>query len=148
MIAVIQRVSSSSVTVEGKLVGKIGKGLNILLGVKKGDEQEDVTKLVNKIVNLRIFADENGKMNLSLLDVQGEALVVSQFTLAGNVKKGRRPSFDNSEKPDVAKAMYEQFVDEVGKLGVHTQTGVFGAMMDVDIHNDGPVTFIIDSKEL
>ena len=87
-------------------------------------------------------------MNLSLLDVQGEVLVVSQFTLAGNVKKGRRPSFDSSEKPDVAKAMYEQFVNEVEKLGVHTQTGVFGAMMDVDIHNDGPVTFIIDSKEL
>ena len=148
MIAVIQRVSSSSVTVDGNLVGKIGKGLNILLGVKKGDEEEDILKLVNKIVNLRIFADENGKMNLSLLDVQGEALVVSQFTLAGNVKKGRRPSFDSSEKPDVAKAMYEQFVTEIEKVGVHTQTGVFGAMMDVDIHNDGPVTFIIDSKEL
>lgn len=148
MIAVIQRVSSSSVTVDGNLVGKIEKGLNILLGVKKGDEEEDILKLVNKIVNLRIFADENGKMNLSLLDVQGEALVVSQFTLAGNVKKGRRPSFDSSEKPDVAKAMYEQFVTEVEKVGVHTQTGVFGAMMDVDIHNDGPVTFIIDSKEL
>jgi len=148
MIAVIQRVSSSSVTVDGELVGKIGKGLNILLGVKKGDEEEDILKLVNKIVNLRIFADENGKMNLSLLDVQGQALIVSQFTLAGNVKKGRRPSFDSSEKPDVAKAMYEQFVAEVEKLGVHTQTGVFGAMMDVDIHNDGPVTFIIDSKEL
>ena len=148
MIAVIQRVSSSSVTIDGKLVGKIEKGLNILLGVKKGDEEEDILKLVNKIVNLRIFADENGKMNLSLLDVQGEVLVVSQFTLAGNVKKGRRPSFDSSEKPDVAKAMYEQFVTEVEKVGVHTQTGVFGAMMDVDIHNDGPVTFIIDSKEL
>lgn len=148
MIAVIQRVSSSSVTVDGELIGKIGKGLNILLGVKKGDEVEDISKLVNKIVNLRIFADENGKMNLSLLDVQGEALVVSQFTLAGNVKKGRRPSFDSSETPDIAKAMYEQFVSEVEKLGVHTQTGVFGAMMDVDIHNDGPVTFIIDSKEI
>jgi len=148
VIAVIQRVSSSSVTVDGELIGKIGKGLNILLGVKKGDEVEDISKLVNKIVNLRIFADENGKMNLSLLDVQGEALVVSQFTLAGNVKKGRRPSFDSSETPDIAKAMYEQFVSEVEKLGVHTQTGVFGAMMDVDIHNDGPVTFIIDSKEI
>lgn len=148
MIAVIQRVSSSSVTVEGKVVGEIGQGLNILLGVKKGDKQEDISKLVNKIVNLRIFADGDGKMNLSLLDVKGEALIISQFTLAGNVKKGRRPSFDSSEKPDIAKAMYEQFVKEFESLGVHTQTGEFGAHMDVDIHNDGPVTFIIDSNEL
>lgn len=148
MIAVIQRVSSSSVTVDGEVVGKIAKGLNILLGVKKGDEKEDMLKLVNKIVNLRIFQDENQKMNLSLLDIKGEALIVSQFTLAANVKKGRRPSFDNSEKPELAKAMYEQFVEEVKNLGVHTQTGLFGAHMDVDIHNDGPVTIIIDSKEL
>lgn len=148
MIAVIQRVSSSSVTVEGKVVGEIGQGLNILLGVKKGDKQEDISKVVNKIVNLRIFADGDGKMNLSLLDVKGEALIISQFTLAGNVKKGRRPSFDSSEKPDIAKAMYEQFIKEFESLGVHTQTGEFGAHMDVDIHNDGPVTFIIDSNEL
>ena len=144
MIAVIQRVSSSSVTVEGKVVGKIGKGLNILLGVKKGDKQEDISK----IANLRIFSDDDGKMNLSLLDVKGEALIISQFTLAGNVKKGRRPSFDSSEKPDIAKAMYEQFVKEFESLGVHTQIGEFGAHMDVDIHNDGPVTFILDSSEL
>ena len=148
MIAVIQRVSSSSVTVENKVVGKIAQGLNILLGVKKGDEIEDITNLVNKIVNLRIFSDENGKMNLSLLDVKGEALIISQFTLAGNVRKGRRPSFDSSEKPHKAKAMYEKFVEEFDALGVHTQTGVFGAHMDVDIHNDGPVTFIIDSNDL
>lgn len=148
MIAVIQRVSSSSVTVEGKVVGKIGKGLNILLGVKKGDKQEDISKLVSKIANLRIFSDSDGKMNLSLLDVKGEALIISQFTLAGNVKKGRRPSFDSSEKPDIAKAMYEQFVKEFESLGVHTQIGEFGAHMDVDIHNDGPVTFILDSSEL
>lgn len=148
MIAVIQRVSSSCVKVDDKVVGQIGQGLNILLGVKKGDEKEDILKLVNKIVNLRIFQDENAKMNLSLLDVKGEALIISQFTLAGNVKKGRRPSFDSSEKPDIAKAMYEEFVEEVEKQGIHTQTGEFGAMMDVEIHNDGPVTFIIDSKEL
>ncbi|MFK2823882.1 D-aminoacyl-tRNA deacylase [Arcobacter sp. YIC-80] len=148
MIAVIQRVSSSSVTVEGKVVGKIGKGLNILLGVKKGDKQEDISKLVSKIANLRIFSDSDGKMNLSLLDVKGEALIISQFTLAGNVKKGRRPSFDSSEKPDIAKAMYEQFVKEFESLGIHTQIGEFGAHMDVDIHNDGPVTFILDSSEL
>ena len=148
MIAVIQRVSSSCVRVDEKIVGEIGQGLNILLGVKKGDSKEDIKKLVNKIVNLRIFQDENQKMNLSLLDIQGEVLIISQFTLAGNVKKGRRPSFDSSEEPTIAKAMYEEFVEEVSSLGVKTQTGEFGAMMDVEIHNDGPVTFIIDSKEL
>ncbi len=148
MIAVIQRVSSSCVRVDEKIVGQIGQGLNILLGVKKGDSKEDIKKLVNKIVNLRIFQDENQKMNLSLLDVKGEALIISQFTLAGNVKKGRRPSFDSSQEPTIAKAMYEEFVEEVGNLGVRTQTGEFAAYMDVEIHNDGPVTFIIDSKEL
>lgn len=148
MIAVIQRVSYSSVKVEGKIVGEINKGLNILLGVKKGDTSEDVKKLVNKIVNLRIFQDENDKMNLSLLDVQGEALIISQFTLAGNIKKGRRPSFDSSETPDVANELYEEFVEEFKKVGIYTQTGEFGAYMDVSIQNDGPVTFIIDSKEL
>ena len=148
MIAVIQRVSNSSVKVDGKIVGKIGNGLNILLGVKKGDEKEDIKKLADKIVNLRIFRDENDKMNLSLLDVGGEALIISQFTLAGNVKKGRRPSFDTSENPEVAKAYYEEFCEYIKSLGINVQTGIFGAMMDVEIHNDGPVTFIIDSKEL
>lgn len=148
MTAVIQRVSSSSVKVDGKTVGEIGAGLNILLGVKKGDNKEDIKKLVNKIVNLRIFRDENDKMNLSLLDTGGSALIISQFTLAGNVKKGRRPSFDNSEKPDIAEKLYNQFVDEVSISGVKTATGKFAAMMDVEIHNDGPVTFIIDSKEI
>ena len=148
MIVVIQRVSSSSVKVKGKIVGSIGVGFNILLGIKKGDTSEDIKKLVSKIVNLRIFHDENEKMNLSLLDVKGEALIVSQFTLIGNVKKGRRPSFDDSEKPDIANALYEEFVKEVEKVGVPTQTGVFGAMMDVSIQNDGPVTFIINSEEL
>ncbi len=148
MIAVIQRVSYSSVKVDDKIVGEINKGLNILLGVKKGDTSEDVKKLVNKIVNLRIFQDKNDKMNLSLLDVQGEALIISQFTLAGNIKKGRRPSFDSSETPDVANELYEEFVEEFKKVGINTQTGEFGAYMDVSIQNDGPVTFIIDSKEL
>lgn len=148
MIAVIQRVSSSSVKVNGEVVGSIEKGLNILLGVKKGDNHEDMEKLVKKIVNLRIFCDENGKMNLSLLDVKGEALIISQFTLTGNVKKGRRPSFDESQVPDVAKKFYEEFVQAVASYDVRTQTGEFGAMMDVEIRNDGPVTFLIDSKEL
>lgn len=148
MTAVIQRVSSSSVKVDGKVVGQIAKGLNILLGVKKGDTKEDILKLVNKIVNLRIFQDENDKMNLSLLDIKGEALIISQFTLTGNLKKGRRPSFDDSEKPDIAKLMYEEFVREVNKQGISTQTGVFAAYMDVNIQNDGPVTFILNSEEL
>ena len=147
MKAVIQRVLESKVEVDGKVVGQIGQGLNILVGVEKGDTEEDVKKLVNKIVNLRIFEDDNGKMNLSLLDINGEALVISQFTLAGNVKKGRRPSFDNAEKPEKAKQLYEKFVKEVSKL-VKTETGIFAADMKVYILNDGPVTFIIDSKEL
>ncbi len=148
MIAVIQRVSYSSVKVDDKIVGEINKGLNILLGVKKGDDGSDITKLVNKIINLRIFQDENDKMNLSLLDINGQALIISQFTLAGNIKKGRRPSFDSSETPDVAKELYEEVVNEFKNSGINTQTGVFGAYMDVSIQNDGPVTFIIDSREL
>ena len=148
MLCVIQRVSSSKVTVEEEVVGEIGKGLNILLGVKKGDTAEDVTKLVQKIVNLRIFRDENDKMNLSLLDTQGEVLVISQFTLAGNLKRGRRPSFEQSESPDVAKDLYETFIVQMSNSGIKTASGEFGAMMDVEIHNDGPVTFILDSKEL
>lgn len=148
MKCVIQRVSSSKVTVDNEVIGSIETGLNILLGVKKGDSSEDVKKLVNKIVNLRIFQDENNKMNLSLLDVSGEALVISQFTLIGNIKKGRRPSFDNSATPDVANTLYEEFVKAIADSGIKTQTGKFGAMMDVEIHNDGPVTFILDSEEL
>lgn len=148
MLTIIQRVTHSKVTVNGKTVGEIGHGLNILLGVKKGDTPEDITKLVNKIVNLRIFRDEQDKMNLSLLDANGEVLVISQFTLAGNVKKGRRPSFEESEEPEKAKRLYQAFIAELIKLGVPTQTGEFGAMMEVTIHNDGPVTFILDSKAL
>ena len=147
MIAVVQRVLESHVEVDSKIVGKIGKGLNILLGVEKGDTEEDIKKLVNKIVNLRIFEDENGKMNLSLLDINGEALIISQFTLTANVKKGRRPSFDNAEKPEIAKKLYERFVEETSRY-VPVQTGVFAADMKVFILNDGPVTFIIDSKQL
>jgi len=148
MKCVVQRVSSSKVMIEGKTVGSIETGLNILLGVLKGDSSKDVKKLVTKIVNLRIFQDENNKMNLSLHDINGEALIISQFTLAGNIKKGRRPSFDNSQSPEIAKKLYGEFVKEVSEYGIKTQTGEFGAMMDVEIHNDGPVTFVIDSKEL
>lgn len=148
MVAVIQRVSSSSVSVNGKLVGEIGPGLNVLLGIKKGDNDNDIAKVVGKIVNLRIFQDDAGKMNRSLLDTGGDALVISQFTLTGSIKKGRRPSFDESADPKTAKALYELFVKQLQEHLNRVETGEFGAMMDVRIHNDGPVTFIIDSKEL
>ncbi|MCX7761168.1 MAG: D-aminoacyl-tRNA deacylase [Hydrogenothermaceae bacterium] len=147
MIAVIQRVLESHVEVDGKIVGKIGKGVNILLGVSKEDTEEDVIKLVNKVVNLRIFEDQNQKMNLSLLDIKGEALVISQFTLLANLKKGRRPSFEFSAEPDYAKRLYNLFVSEISKC-IPTQTGIFGADMKVYIVNDGPVTFILNSKSI
>lgn len=147
MIAVVQRVLQSKVEVEGRVVGQIGKGLNVLLGVAHDDGEEDVKKLVDKVLTLRIFEDDNGKMNLSILDVSGEVLVVSQFTLVANLKKGRRPSFETAAKPDAAKRLYEEFVRQVSGY-VKTQTGMFGADMKVFILNDGPVTFILNSKEL
>ncbi len=147
MRAVIQRVKNSKVVVEGKEVGMIGHGLCILLGIKAGDTKKDADKLVQKIVHLRIFEDETGKFSKSLLDVGGSALVVSQFTLYANVRKGRRPSFELAEKPELAKDLYNYFVESISRY-VHTQTGIFGAMMDVYILNYGPVTIILDSEEL
>ncbi|MFN3471000.1 MAG: D-aminoacyl-tRNA deacylase [Aquificaceae bacterium] len=147
MRAVLQRVKMSKVYVDGKEVASIDKGLNILLGVGIGDKEEDVDKLVEKIVNLRIFEDDSGKFNLSLLDIKGSALVVSQFTLYANTKKGRRPSFELAERPERAKELYELFVERLSKH-VPTQCGIFGAMMEVYILNWGPVTIILDSKEL
>ncbi len=147
MIAVVQRVLHSKVEVNNKVVGEIGKGVNILLGIEKEDSVEDVKKLVDKIVNLRIFEDENGKMNLSLINVSGEVLVVSQFTLLANLKKGRRPSFENAAQPEKAINLYQEFVKEISKFS-KTQTGIFGADMKVFILNDGPVTFILNSKEI
>jgi len=134
--------------VDGKVVGEIGEGLNVLLGVGRGDTEEDVKKLAKKIVNLRIFEDSEGKFQHSLLDVKGEVLVVSQFTLYANVRKGRRPSFEEAEKPERAKELYEKFIEEVKTYGVKTESGVFGAMMEVHIINWGPVTIILESKEL
>ena len=148
MRAVVQRVKESKVIVDGKVVGQIGKGLNILLGVGKGDTEEDVKKLAKKILNLRIFENEEGKFHYSLLDIGGEVLVISQFTLYANVKKGRRPSFEEAEEPKRAKELYEKFVEEVKSYGVKVETGIFGAMMEVYILNWGPVTIIVDSKEL
>ena len=145
MKVLIQRVKNASVTIDGKIFSSINQGLLALVGIEKGDTIEAVQKLAKKVVNLRIFPDENDKMNKSLLDIEGEMLIVSQFTLCGNCKKGTRPSFDNSALPDVANSMYEDFIKEVGSYGVKTGTGQFGAMMDVALINDGPVTFMLEN---
>lgn len=147
MRAVVQRVTSSKVVVDDKIIGEIGKGLNILIGISKEDTEEDLLYLRDKIINLRIFEDENDKMNLSLLDVKGEILAISQFTLYGDCRKGRRPNFMEAEGGDKAKALYERFVDLVKEKNIRVETGEFGAHMKVDIQNDGPVTLILDSKK-
>lgn len=147
MKVVIQRVSKSSVTIEGKKVASIEKGLLILLGIVDEDTQEDINWLSNKITNLRIFDDENGVMNKSIIDVQGDAIVVSQFTLHSSTKKGNRPSYIKAAKPDVAIPLYKAFVKQLQlDLGKSVQTGEFGADMKVELINDGPVTIIIDTK--
>ena len=146
MRAVVQRVSESSVTVDGEVVGNIGPGLMVLLGVTHEDTEKEADYLVDKIINLRIFSDDAGKMNRSLRDTQGEMLVVSQFTLYGDCRKGRRPSFIQAADPDKGNALYEYFVKKVREIGVTTATGRFGAMMDVSLVNDGPVTLIVESK--
>jgi len=146
MRAVVQRVSSSKVEVDNEVTGKIARGLMVLLGVEEGDEKKDLDYMVEKIVNLRIFEDENDKMNLSLVDVDGEMLVVSQFTLLGDCRKGRRPSYSHAAKPDHAKSLYNVFVEDVKNKGINVETGVFQAEMMVDICNDGPVTLLLDSK--
>lgn len=149
MKAVIQRVTHASVKVDGETVGSCGQGFLILLGVMAGDDEKEVDKLVNKTVNLRIFEDENGKMNLSSLDIGGEMLVVSQFTLCADCTHGRRPSFTPSAPPDEANRLYEYFVRRLKENGIsHVETGVFGADMKVELLNDGPVTIILDSSEL
>ena len=150
MRAVVQRVKASSVLVENKIVGKINTGLNVLLGISKEDDIKDIEYLVNKIINLRIFEDEEGKMNLSLLDInpQGELLVISQFTLYGDCRKGKRPSYDKAANPSYAKELYEEFVAYVkNNYNIKVETGVFQADMQVEILNDGPVTLILDSKK-
>lgn len=147
MKAVIQRVSEASVTVNQEKVANIGYGLLILLGIENEDTPEDITWLSNKIARLRIFTDENGVMNTSLLDIDGEAIVVSQFTLHASTKKGNRPSYIKAAKPDISIPMYEAFVVQLEKdLNKKVQTGIFGADMKVALLNDGPVTIIIDTK--
>ncbi len=147
MRAVVQRVKKSTVTVSEKIAGSIGQGLMVLLGVGKEDDDSDIEYLSDKILNLRIFEDENGKMNKSLLDIGGQLLVVSQFTLFGDCRKGRRPGFDKAAKPEIAKELYQRFVNKCKEAGVVTETGIFQADMLVDISNDGPVTLLLDSKK-
>jgi D-tyrosyl-tRNA(Tyr) deacylase len=145
--AVVQRVSRARVDVDGETVGEIGMGLCILLGVEREDEEADLAYVLEKTVNLRIFEDDEGKMNRSLLDVGGAMLVISQFTLLGDVRKGRRPSFIGAEEPTRANELYELFLARSREMGVETAGGVFQAMMDVTLTNQGPVTFIVDSKK-
>lgn len=147
MRALIQRVKNASVTIEGKIFSEIGKGLLILLGIEAADTQEDIDWLAGKIARLRIFSDENEVMNLSVQDINGDCLVVSQFTLHANTKKGNRPSFINAAKPEIAIPLYENFVLQLQKeTNKEVQTGSFGAMMEVALINDGPVTIWMDSK--
>lgn len=148
MRAVVQRVNSGSVVVDDKIVGSIGKGFVVLFGVSEKDTAEDVLYMADKIVNLRIFEDENEKMNLSLLDIKGELLVVSQFTLYGDCRKGRRPNFMNAARPEKAEELYNKFVSTCREMGVKTETGIFQAYMKVNIENDGPVTVIVDSEKI
>ncbi len=147
MRAVVQRVSRASVTVEGRISGAIQLGLLVLLGVGQDDSETDADYLAEKIAGLRIFEDENEKMNLSVLDVNGAILAVSQFTLYGDVRKGKRPSFDAAARPERAKELYEYFVSRIRTKGLRCETGVFQAMMQVELINDGPVTILLDSKK-
>lgn len=147
MRAVVQRVSQSSVKVDGQVIGATGQGLVVLLGVKNGDSEQDAQYLANKIVNLRIFEDGDGKFNLSALDVNAEILAISQFTLYADTRKGRRPSFIEAARPEVSEPLYQKFVTYLQESGLHVGQGQFGAKMMVEIFNDGPVTIILDSED-
>ena len=146
MRLVLQRVKKASVFVDNKVVGEIGLGLLVLLGVEQNDDKEDVLWLVKKLLGIRVLSDENGKMNLSLKQVNGSVLVVSQFTLHASTKKGNRPSYMNAAEPKKANEFYEEFILQIKNEGVQVQTGVFGANMQVELINDGPVTIFLDSK--
>jgi len=147
MRAVVQRVSRASVSVDGSVTGEIAAGLLVLLGVGQDDERPDADYLVDKVTGLRIFEDDDEKMNHSVVDVAGAILAVSQFTLYGDVRRGKRPSFDSAARPERARELYEYFVNRVRALGVRCETGVFQAMMEVELVNSGPVTILIDSKK-
>ena len=148
MRAVVQRVDRASVTVDGSVTGSVKKGLLVLLGVAEGDTDKDLSYIVDKVTGLRIFEDENEKMNLSVQEVGGEILAVSQFTLCGDCRKGKRPSFDKAAKPDIANDYYERFVAACREKGIHVETGVFRAHMLVELLNNGPVTILLDSTKL
>ena len=147
MRAVVQRVKNSKVDVDNNTIASIGKGLLVLLGVGEDDTDEDLDYIFDKVINLRIFEDKDGKMNDSLLDIGGELLVVSQFTLYGDARRGRRPSFSSSAKPDIANEMYEEFIKKAREENIKTESGEFGADMQVELLNDGPVTILLDSKK-
>ena len=148
MRAVVQRVTNADVTVDNRVVGKIDKGFLVFLGVSDDDNDDDIKYLADKIINLRVFEDSDGKMNLSLNDIKGELLIVSQFTLYGDCRKGRRPSFDKAGKPEHAKALYEKFIEYCKNEGFTVETGIFAADMSVNLVNDGPVTLLLDSTKL
>lgn len=148
MIIVAQRCSSAKVLINKKAFSEIQSGLLLLIGIEKGDDQKDIFKMVNKIINLRVFEDDEGKMNLSVLDIAGSILAVSQFTLCANVKNGRRPSFANAESPDTSFGLYKKLTNEFRSKGVKTLEGVFGETMNVELINNGPATFIINSNKL
>lgn len=147
MRAVVQRVSRARVLVGNRVAGEIGKGLMVLLGVQQDDKDRDLEYLANKIVNLRVFEDNDGKMNVSLLDIGGELLIVSQFTLYGDCRKGKRPSYSRAARPDIAVDIYNRFVEYCRNYGLEVETGEFQAMMNVEINNDGPVTLLLDSRK-
>ncbi|NLM39524.1 MAG: D-tyrosyl-tRNA(Tyr) deacylase [Firmicutes bacterium] len=146
MRAVVQRVSQAAVTVDGKTAAQIGQGLMVLLGVGQEDSDEDATYLADKVANLRVFSDDSGRLNLSVLDIGGEVLVVSQFTLYGDCRRGRRPSFSSAAPPDKARELYEKFTARLVEKGIRVGTGVFQAHMEVSLVNDGPVTLIMSSQ--
>jgi len=147
MKIVLQRVKKAAVEVQGEIKGEIERGICLLVGIEKGDSEDDAQYLAKKVVELRIFPDKEGKMNLSLSETRGGVLAVSQFTLAGSTKKGRRPSFDRAELPERAEELFRYFVDLIRQRGIKIETGVFGALMDVHLVNDGPVTFILEKKK-
>ena len=146
MIAILQRVKTAEVLIQNQQYNAIEKGLLILLGVSKGDTKNDVNYLINKIIKLRIFNDQNNKMNLSISDINGDIMVVSQFTLLANIKNGMRPSFINSAEPNLAEKLYDLFISRLSDTGLNIKTGKFGSMMDICLVNNGPATFILDSK--
>ena len=148
MRALLQQVSRASVTIEDQVVGQIGWGLLVLLGVGQGDSEAQVKTLADKIVQLRIFVDEAGKMNRSLLDIQGDVLVISQFTLHADIRRGRRPSFTDAAPPSIAESLYERFKEAITSYGLTVASGIFGASMQIDLCNEGPVTIWMDSKQL